>query len=130
MGKWRVDTTTRPGVLRLSLDGRVTVEEMTAFVDAHSRAIDAYAGGDYKVWCDISKMQTLDQDCVLLFEKAKQYSNAHPNFRGSAVLVASAVVAMQHRRTSVGGGVMSTELISEDAVALELHLRTVYRRSE
>lgn len=130
MGKWSVDTTTRPSILRLSLEGRVTVEEMTAFVDAHNHAIDGYAGADYKVWCDISRLQTLDKACADLFEKAKQYSNAHRNFRGSAVLVASAVVAMQHRRTSVGGGVMSTELISEDPVALELHLRTVYRRSE
>lgn len=108
----------------------MTLDEMTAFVDAHNRAIDGYAGRDYKVWCDISKLQTLDQDCASAFEKGKQYSNAHPNFRGSAVLVASAVVAMQHRRTSVGSGVMSTELISEDVAALERHLRTVYRRSE
>lgn len=108
----------------------MTLEEMTAFVEAHNRGIDSYDGRDYKVWCDISRMQTLDQSCVDLFEKAKQYSNAHPNFRGSAVLVASAVVAMQHRRTSVGSGVMSTELISEDVTALERHLRAVYRRSD
>jgi hypothetical protein len=130
MGKWSVDTVTRPGILRLSLEGRMTVEEMTAFVDAHNRAINGYAGADYKVWCDISKLQTLDPDCARLFERAKQYSSAHRNFRGSAVLVAGAVVALQHRRTSVGGGVMSTELISEDVVALERHLSTVYRRSE
>jgi len=130
MGKWNVDAFARPGVLRLSLEGKITHDEMTAFVDAHNRAIDNFAGDDYKVWCDISRLQTLDKECADLFEKAKQYSNAHPNFRGSAVLVASAVVAMQHRRTSVGSGVMSTELISEDPLALERHLRTVYRRSE
>jgi len=45
------------------------------------------------------------------------------------VLVASALIAMQHRRTSMDGGVMSTELISQDIRALEQHLRTVYRRS-
>jgi hypothetical protein len=128
MGTWTVDPTSTPGILRLTLDGRLTVEEMTAFVDAHNRAIDGYGGRDYKVWCDISKLQTLGQDCVHLFEKAKQYSNAHRNFRGSAVLVASAVVALQHRRTSVDGGVMSTEMISPDVHVLEEHLRTVYRR--
>jgi hypothetical protein len=110
------------------LDGRLTVEEMTAFVDAHNRAIDQYGGHDYKVWCDISKLHTLSPECAQLFEKAKQYSSGHRNFRGSAVLIASAVVAMQHRRTSVDGGVMSTELISPDVHALEEHLRTVYRR--
>jgi hypothetical protein len=45
------------------------------------------------------------------------------------VLVANAVVALQHRRTSVEGGVISTELISQDVQSLEDHLRTVYRRA-
>jgi hypothetical protein len=130
MGKWNVDATSTPGILRLTLDGRLTLDEMTAFVDAHNRAIDDYHDRDYKVWCDISKLLTLSQECAHMFEKAKHYSNAHRNFRGSAVLVASAVVALQHRRTSVDGGVMSTEMISQDVKALEEHLRTVYRRSE
>jgi hypothetical protein len=130
MGTWNVDATSTPGILRLTLDGRLTLDEMTAFVAAHNRAIDGYGDRDYKVWCDISKLLTLSQECVQLFEKAKQYSNAHRNFRGSAVLVASAIVALQHRRTSIDGGVISTEMISEDVKALEAHLRTVYRRSE
>jgi hypothetical protein len=130
MGTWNVDTTSTPGILRLALEGRFSVEEMTAFVEAHNRAIDGFGGSDYKVWCDISKLLTLSQECARLFEKAKQYSNAHKNFRGSAVLVASALIALQHRRTSMDGGVMSTELISQDVRALEQHLRTVYRRSD
>ncbi|HEX2689562.1 MAG TPA: hypothetical protein VHN14_23245 [Kofleriaceae bacterium] len=130
MGKWNVDATSVPGILRLTLEGRLTLEEMTAFVDSHNRAIDGYGDRDYKVWCDLSKMSTLSQECVGMFEKAKQYSNAHRNFRGSAVLVASAVVAQQHRRTSFDSGVLSTELISQDLKVLQDHLRTVYRRSE
>ena len=128
MGTWNVDSST-PGVLRLTLEGRFTVDEMMAFVTAHNRAIDEYLSSDYKVWCDISKLLTLGLECAALFEKAKQYSNLHSNFRGSAVLVSSAVVALQHRRTSLEGGVMNTELISQDVGALEQHLRTVYRTS-
>jgi hypothetical protein len=128
MGTWSVDTATRPGILWLTLEGRLSTAEMAAFVDAHNRAIDDYAGADYKVWCDISRMLTLDLECAQLFEKAKLYSSSHANFRGSAVLVASAIVAAQHRRTSVDGGVMPTEMISQDVAALERHLRTVYRR--
>jgi hypothetical protein len=130
MGQWNVDATSTPGILRLTLDGRLTLDEMTAFVDAHNRAIDSYGGRDYKVWCDISKLLTLSPECAHVLEKAKHYSNAHRNFRGSAVLVASAVVALQHRRTSADSGVLSTEMISQDVNALEHHLRTVYRRSE
>jgi hypothetical protein len=130
MGTWNVDTTSTPGILKLTLEGRFTAEDMTAFVDAHNRAIDGYGTSDYKVWCDISKLLTLSPDCARRLEKAKQYSSAHKNFRGSAVLVASALIALQHRRTSLDGGVMSTELISQDVQALEHHLRTVYRKSE
>jgi hypothetical protein len=130
MATWRVDTTSTPGIFRMTLEGRFSVEEMTAFVQAHNQAIDGYGTSDYKVWCDISKLLTLSPECASLLEKAKLYSNAHKNFRGSAVLVASALIAMQHRRTSMDGGVMDTELISQDVHALEHHLRTVYRRSE
>jgi hypothetical protein len=130
MGTWKIDTTSTPGVLRLTLEGRLTYTEMIGFLEAHNRAVDNYGVDDYKVWCDLSKMLTLGQECVPLFERAKYYSNTRKNFRGSAVLVSSAVVALQHRRTSMDGGVMSTELISSDVRALEHHLRTVYRRSE
>jgi hypothetical protein len=61
-------------------------------------------------------------------EEAKKYSASRPNFRGSAVLVASATIAMQHRRTSIGGGVMDTELISDDEAELRAHLARVHRR--
>jgi len=130
MGTWKVDAVTTPGILRLTLEGRLSVDEMAAFCEAHNRAINEYRGADYKVWCDLSRLQTLDQECVRMIERVKQYSSAHSNFRGSAVLVASAVVALQHRRTSLDGGVMSTELISADVRALEHHLQSVYRRSE
>jgi len=129
MGTWNVDATSTPGILRLTLEGRFTLDEMAAFVEAHNRAIDDYGDSDYKVWCDISKLLTLSQECTQLFERAKLYSNAHKNFRGSAVLVTNAVVALQHRRTSFESGVMPTELISQDVKALEDHLRTVYRRT-
>jgi hypothetical protein len=128
MGTWTVEVTSTRGILRLTLEGRITFEEMTAFVTAHNRAIDSYEGRDYKVWCDISKLQTLAPECARQLEKAKLYSSEHRNFRGSAVLVANATIALQHRRTSVDGGVISTELISQDVQALEDHLRTVYRR--
>jgi hypothetical protein len=130
MGKWNVDTVATPGILRLRLEGRMSVEEMTTFVEAHNRAVDGYGTQDYKVWCDISKLQTLEPECTRLFERAKAYSSGRRNFRGASVLVASAMIAMQHRRTSADSGVASSELISQDVRALEDHLRTVYRRSD
>jgi hypothetical protein len=60
-------------------------------------------------------------------ERAKEYSASRPNFQGSAVLIASSVVAMQHRRTSASGGVLDTELISDDEAACWQHLAHITR---
>ncbi|MFO0554790.1 MAG: hypothetical protein U0271_40815 [Polyangiaceae bacterium] len=130
MGTWNVDASSEPGILKLRLDGWIGFDEMKAFVAAHNAAIDAYRGRDYKVWCDVSALRPLSPESAELFEKAKRYSATHDNFRGSSVLVADAVVALQHRRTSVDGGVMATELISNDEAQLREHLKKVYRPSE
>jgi hypothetical protein len=129
MSSWTVDGTGERGVLRLKLDGALTLEEMSAFVEAHNRAVNGFHDADYRVWCDISRLSPMRPDCAALFESAKRHSSRRPNFRGSSVLVSSAMVALQHRRTSIDGGVMETELISDDEAALREHLRTVYRRT-
>ena len=58
----------------------------------------------------------------------KAYSAAHANFQGSAVLVASTIVAMQHRRTSASGGVIDTELISAEEATCWEHLAKITRQ--
>jgi hypothetical protein len=127
MGQWKVDGVGKPGILALRLAGSFTEDEMRAFVDEHNAAIDAFEGRDYRVLCDIRELRPLPPECTALFEKAKAYSSAHKNFQGSAVLVASKLVALQHQRTSVSGGVMSTELITEDEKACMEHLAKVRR---
>jgi hypothetical protein len=127
MGAWSVDSTSEAGILRLTLAGRLSVAEMTSFVEAHNRAIDDYQGRDYKVFCDVSQLEALEPAIALLFEVAKRHSSAQPNFRGSSVYAASTTVGLQHRHTSIRGGVMNTELISDDLELLREHLRTVWR---
>jgi len=129
MGTWNVDTKRKPGILWLELDGLITPEEMQAFVAAHNAAVDSYGGRDYKVFCDVRKLAALAPECAELFEKAKAYSSGHKNFRGSGVWASNALIAMQHKRTSTSGGVVSTELISEDEKSLWDHLAKVYRNS-
>jgi hypothetical protein len=124
---FRVDTTTKPGVLWLVLNGRVDAAEMTAFVAAHNRAIDAFRGADYRVFCDIRGLTPLSPEATTEFERAKAYSAAAPNFRGSGVLASSSLVGLQHQRTSVSSGVMSTELITDDEARCWEHIATVNR---
>ena len=129
MGTFSVRTDRKPGILWFEIDGFLTVEDATAYVAAHKAAVDSFGDRDYKVFGDIRKMSTLSPECAALFESAKKYSNAHPNFRGSAIWVSNSVmVAEQHRRTSTSSGVLETELISSDEKALWEHLAKVYRK--
>lgn len=127
MGIWKVDTTSEPGILHLELNGTFTVSEMQKFLEEHNRAVDAYQGQDYRVFCDIRHLAPLSPEAAALMEQAKSHSSSQPNFRGSAVWVATAVTALQHRRTSVSSGVISTELISDNEYELREHLAHVRR---
>jgi hypothetical protein len=122
MGSWIVDADRKPGVLWVEVKDTLAPEEMRSLVAAHDTAIDAFAGRAYVVFCDLREMKVLSPEAAAGFEQAKAYSSAQPNFRGSAVLVSSTVVGMQHRRTSVNGGVMDTELIGADEAVLWDHL--------
>ena len=105
----------------------MSAEEMQAFAAAHNAAVDAFQGGDYRIFCDIRKLSPLSPEAAVALEQAKGYSAKQTGFRGSAVLVVGKLVAMQHQRTSVASGVMNTELISEDEAACWAHLAQVKR---
>lgn len=127
MGQWKIDTSSSPGVLLLTLQGALEDAEVQAFVRAHNAAIDALGNTTYRVFVDLREMLPLSPAGAAAFETAKQHSASKPNFQGSAVLVSSQVVAMQHRRTSGSGGVLDSELISDDEAACWEHLRRVRR---
>ncbi len=122
---WTIDTDRRPGVLWIALVDSPSAEEMHELVAAHNTAILGYAGEPYTVFCDLRAQKVLSPEAAAVFEEAKAFSSAQPNFLGSAVLVASQVVGMQHRRTSLSGGVGETELIGNEEGPLWAHLDTL-----
>jgi hypothetical protein len=124
---FQVDTESEPGVLRFRLEGTLSVEEARAFVDEHNRGVDHFAGRGYVVFGDMRAARPLSQECAEIIERAKRHSAAQRGFLGSAILVASNVVALQHRRTSIRGGVMPTELISENETECRQHLEKLRR---
>lgn len=124
---WGVDGRSTAGILALRLEGQIDDEEMKAFVAAHDRAVDDFGGAPYRIFCDIRGLKPLSPSATSLFERAKRYSADRPNFQGSAVLVSSVTIAMQHRRTSISGGVMATEMITDDERACRAHLSTIRR---
>lgn len=127
MGHYKIDAVTKPGVLLVEVDGTLDLEEMRAFVREHNSAIDAMHGAPYRVFCNLRNMLPLSPEASHLFLQAKQYSASHRNFEGSAVLIASSLIAMQHRRTSVEGGVIDSELITDDESECWTHLKKVQR---
>jgi len=124
---WTLDSKSRPGVFAMRLEGAFSADEMKEFVAHHNAEVDSFGDQPYRVFVDIRALAPLSPECTALMEKAKQYSAGRPNFQGSAVLASSSVVAMQHRRTSKSGGVMDTELISDNETACWQHLATVKR---
>ena len=113
--------------MSLRLWGSVKHAEMESFVVEHNAAVDGFNGADYRVLCDLRGLSPLSPEASAAFERAKAYSAARRNFRGSAVLVDSALVALQHERTSTTSGVMSTELITDNEAAAEQHLAVIKR---
>jgi hypothetical protein len=127
MGTWHVDGKSKPGILAMRLSGVFTTQEMQEFVKAHNAGVDACGSKPYRVFVDIRDLAPLSPECTATMEKAKQYSAGRNNFQGSAVLTSSSVVAMQHRRTSQSGGVLETELLSDDEAECWDHLAKVKR---
>jgi hypothetical protein len=128
-GTWQVDTTSSPGIIRCILRGVIDVEQTKAFVAAHNSAVDSMDEANYKVWVDLRELEPLSPEATEVMEQAKRYSSAHSNFRGSAVLVSRATILLQHRRTSVSGGVIDSEILSDDEEECRRHLATVSRGS-
>jgi hypothetical protein len=122
VGTYHVDTESQPGIVRFKLEGTLTAAEARAFVTAHNNAIDRLRNTDYVVFGDLRALRPLSPDCAEIIEQAKRYSAGRRNFRGSAILVENQVVALQHRRTSTTGGVISTELISASEEECRNHL--------
>jgi hypothetical protein len=125
--QWNVDIDSTPGVLRCWLRGSLRLDEMRAFVLAHNVAVDTIAGKDYKVWVDLRGLAPLSPEATEIMEGAKRHSAKQRNFRGSAVLVDNAVIALQHGRTSRTGGVSQTEFTSNNEEACRRHLENIYR---
>lgn len=125
---YTIDTNAMPGVLWLRLWGAIKPPEMEAFLAEHNAAIDGLGGREYRVLCDLRGLSPLSPQASSAFESAKAYSAAHMNFHGSAVLVESAVVALQHERTSTVAGVISTELITDSEEAALAHLASIDRK--
>ena len=93
------EPTTR--ALTLRLRDHVGAAEARQLADAQIEAIEATAGTPFKVLLDLRWTQALDSDAVGTLSDLKLAAAASAGFRGLVVLVDSATIAMQQKRTSI-----------------------------
>lgn len=122
MGTFQLDARTQPGVLIVRAEGPFTEHEMHSFVVAHNAAVNAVRGVPFRVFVDVRGLIPLAPEVADLGTMAMAHSASQPNFLGAAVLVDSALIAMQHRRGAQEAGVRGL-LISHDEEECREHLR-------
>lgn len=111
---WRVAYEPSQRLLILELKDQVGVGEMRALARAHARALEATGGEDFRVLVDLRGLYPLDSQAAELLSDMKRVAAHLAGYRGRAVLVDSATVAMQQRNTTLEEGGDDAEIITMD----------------
>ena len=113
---WKIEFDPRTKLLTLRLREHVGGVEMRALGVAHAEALEATGGDSFAMLADLRGMHPLDAEAVGLFWDIKRVAASVAGFRGCAVIVDSATMFMQQRRTSLADlpGVSARELVTMD----------------
>jgi hypothetical protein len=90
---------------------------------AHAQALAATGGSTFGVLADLRGLAALDRETANLFTDVKRAGAAMPGFRRRAVLVDSATVALQQKRTSVESETGHLEIITTDETEAVAYLK-------
>lgn len=113
-----------PGEQRLTLSMREQVfgRDMRELAKAHVRALEATGGMPFKMLLDLRGLHPLDPEASEMLGDMKRVAARLEGYRGRAVLVDSATVAMQQRNTTIEDGGDDRELITLDEVKAQQFL--------
>lgn len=112
---WRLTYEPNTRALTLRLRDHVGAVQARELADAQADAIAAAADTPFKVLLDLRWTQPLDNEAVGTLLALKLAAAQHPGFRGLVVLVDSATIAMQQKRTSIAEQVPGAiELVTLD----------------
>lgn len=120
---WFVEFDPGTQLLTLRLKAQVTSAHLRQLMRAHAQALSATGGSPFSVLADLRGLAALDREAANLFTDVKRAGAAMPGFRRRAVLVDSATVALQQKRTSVESDTAQLEIITSDEAEAHAYLR-------
>ena len=120
---WYVEFDPTKKLLTLRLGAMVTAQGVRQLMRAHAQALAATGGSEFGVLADLRGLAPLDREAANLFSEIKRSAVALPGFRGRAVLVDSATIALQQKRTSMDMDASQFELVTTDEGEALQHLR-------
>jgi hypothetical protein len=109
---WRIDYDPGQRLLTLRLAQEVREVEMRALARSHAQALEATGGQVFRVLVDLRGLHPLDVEAAAIFGDMKRVAAKLEGYRGRAVLVDSATIAMQQRNTTLEDGGDPSELIT------------------
>lgn len=120
---WRIEYDPTQRVLTMRLAREVREIDMRALARAHSQALEATAGQPFSVLADLRGLFPLDTETAAIFSDMKRVAAKLEGYRGRAVLVDSATIAMQQRNSTLEDGGDPSELITVDEQEARRHVR-------
>jgi hypothetical protein len=120
---WYVEFDPTKKLLTLRLSASVTAQALRPMMRAHAQALAATGGSDFGVLADLRGLAPLDRESANLFSEVKRSAVALPGFRARAVLVDSATIALQQKRSSIDTDTTQFELVTNDEAEAFQHLR-------
>jgi len=120
---WYVEFDPTKKLLTLRLTATVTAPAVRLIMRAHSQALASTGGTQFGVLADLRGLAPLDRDSANLFSEIKRSAGALPGFRARSVLVDSATIALQQKRSSIDMETTQFEVVTDDEAEAVQHIR-------
>ncbi|MCZ7683762.1 MAG: hypothetical protein M5U28_35350 [Sandaracinaceae bacterium] len=111
---WRIEYDPGQHLLMVRLAREVREVDMRALARAHAQALEATGNQSFYVLADLRGLFPLDGEAAAIFSDMKRVAAKQRGYRGRAVLVDSATIAMQQRNATLEDGGDAAELITMD----------------
>lgn len=119
---WYVEFDPTKKLLTLRLTATVTAQSVRLLMRAHTQALSSTGGGEFGVLADLRGLAPLDRESANLFSEIKRSAGALPGFRARAVLVDSATIALQQKRSSIDMETTEFEIVTDDESEAVQHI--------